>query len=56
MIFKWEMINEGNYQYTYRAKVIGGWIFRHKDINGDNEVAMGMVFIPDTEHKWEITK
>lgn len=54
MTFEWELIFDGAYDHTYRAKVIGGWLVRHRDHWGDNEVSTPMTFIPDAQHEWEI--
>ncbi len=57
MKFKWEKIGE---TYTSRAKVIGGWIVSHlprknQDLFDEGEpIGIGMVFIPDPKHIWEI--
>lgn len=59
MKFEWEHIHSSNaWDYTERAKVIGGWVLRNciKDkqcYEADNN-AICMVFIPDPEHKWDI--
>ncbi len=52
----WEMIhkNDALTCWTMRAKVIGGWIVKHKDSTGYQEVSTSMIFIPDYEHRWEI--
>lgn len=60
------------WEATYRAKVIGGWLVRHEcaheyifysseDENHDvgEEWAKRfytMIFIPDIDHKWEISE
>ena len=45
--FKWETIDI----YTWRAKVIGGWMFHYCDDEGP-----ALSFIPDREHEWEIVE
>ena len=62
--FEWECIfNEFEEEnqlvsYTYRAKVIGGWLVRHEDIVTDDDgiakrSTMSMVFIKDITHEWK---
>ena len=60
MNFQWEKINKivnsatNTGSATYRAKVYGGWIVH--DFNWiEKNPCSAMVFIPDPEHKWEIT-
>lgn len=51
--FKWIEIEN----FTYRAQVIGGWIVKVEDSVCDedgNSMAVSLVFIPDSEHEWEI--
>lgn len=43
--FEWKRIGD----MTYRAKVIGGWIVEHIDCDRPT-----LVFIPDSNHEWEI--
>lgn len=45
---KFELICIG--RGVYRAKVIGGWIVNIASSAGETSV-----FVPDPEHKWEIT-
>lgn len=66
MKFEWEELyfdpgNELN-ELTYRAKVFGGWIVKNFTRMMDSRESPewiasseSMVFIPDPEHKWEIT-
>lgn len=56
MKFEWETIHatSNNINITVRAKVIGGWIVKNRLITHNTPV-MNLVFIPDAEHKWEIT-
>ncbi|MCL9682736.1 hypothetical protein [Legionella maioricensis] len=56
MKFEWELIekNERNQKgggtpYTYRAKIIGGWLVKHTTDQG-----VSLVFVPDPEYKWII--
>ena len=55
MKFEWETIQAtpNNVIFTHRAKVIGGWIVKNSIILEGDQM-MGMVFIPDPEHKWDI--
>ena len=39
----------GKPQYTYRAKVIGGWLVETENFTGS---CGGLTFIPDPEHAW----
>ncbi len=50
--FKWEAIEET----TARAKVIGGWILRSRDVDECNSAytVLSMVFVPDPKHEWEV--
>lgn len=57
MKFEWEIIDANG--YTARAKVVGGWVLCHTAHEwGETEksISESMVFIPDKEHQWEITK
>lgn len=60
MKFDWETIHDpdsDNYDTTYRAKVQGGWIVRHFELDLNNKPripALAMVFVPDQEHEWVI--
>ena len=47
--FEWEALVSGE---TFRAKVFGGWIIT----DGDGGKAIGMAFIPDPKHEWEISE
>jgi len=56
MRFEWEEIDD----YNQRTKVIGGWlvktfesIYFPNDHNPNFNV--GMAFVPDPKHEWEIT-
>lgn len=68
MKFEWEKIDETETFATLRAKVIGGWIVKNEasfftasdcSHNGHSIAVRpsmdSMIFIPDPEHKWEIT-
>jgi len=35
-------------KYTYRTKVIGGWLVNISLING-----AGVTFVPDKDHQWD---
>ena len=49
----WEDLEQT--QSTMRLKVIGGWIVRSFHVVGDQESScVGMVFVPDQNHEWEI--
>jgi hypothetical protein len=52
MKFQWEKLNST----TERAKVIGGWVLRSRDVDDCNTqyTVESMVFIPDPEHKWSV--
>lgn len=55
MKFEWEDIywtSEGRAVCTSRAKVLGGWIVSTQIAR----CGLGVVFVPDQEHKWEIEK
>ena len=62
--FEWELIQEfigdGMINATYRAKVPGGWIVRHKEyFIGTTDMPLAatsssMTLLPDPEHKWEV--
>ncbi len=53
MKFEWEKLD----MECQRAKVIGGWILRSRDINDCNTeyTVESMVFIPDPAYKWKIS-
>ena len=52
--FQLEQIKDTRYQsYTYRAKVIGGWIL-HSLTEAGGKNSQSMVFIPDPNHDWII--
>ena len=36
----------------HRAKVPGGWLIREAYGNIKSGIALAMVFVPDTKHKW----
>lgn len=63
MKFEWKEIKTLDNDFTQRAKVIGGWIIRASTILAGSgfdagdvpAISESMVFIPDPEHKWEIT-
>ena len=46
-------LGSGLDQHTKRMKVPGGWLVSiwHKD---DNSSSVAIVFVPDSEHVWEI--
>ncbi len=50
--FKWEKLS----QDTIRLKVFGGWIVytSERDDETGNPTGACMVFIPDSNHEWEI--
>jgi len=49
---EWEIIcKQDTRQDTFRLKVIGGWLVRHRDWLGD-EPTQSMVFIEDKDHFW----
>lgn len=48
IIFEWEILDGHPGFWTFRAKVIGGWIIQSEQGN--------FTFINDPEHKWEIIK
>jgi hypothetical protein len=48
IVFEWEVLNGCKAFWTFRAKVIGGWIMQSEQGH--------FTFIPDPEHKWEIVK
>lgn len=64
--FEWDPIGEtGNMnRWTWRAKVIGGWLVREdiyrmpigKAITDEDEYAISssMVFVSDPQYEWEI--
>lgn len=55
MKFEWEVMDDPPYAQTKRANVIGGWIVVHRELWDDNKgEVLGMVFIPDPEHLWEV--
>ncbi|KAB1175034.1 hypothetical protein [Photobacterium damselae] len=49
----WESIkskgNGGGPQYTYRAKVKGGWLVETENYAGN---CGGLAFVPDANHEW----
>ena len=51
MKFEWERICDKDHNFTYRAKVIGGWIVSNIYKVGDNYNPT-MVFIEDKNHRW----
>jgi len=60
MKFEWEtifskVISDEHFAFTERVKVIGGWIVLNK-IYAKGVGHESSVFVPDPEHKWEITK
>ena len=46
MKFEWEILICANLNYTYRAKVIGGWVLRSDSGH--------MIFISDPNYEWSI--
>lgn len=58
--FDWELIydeDDEKFNLTYRAKVIGGWIVRHYNLElyrEETSPSSSMVFIPDINHDWKI--
>lgn len=51
----WEHIkakgSNGGPQYTYRAKVIGGWLVETQNYTGQ---CGGLTFVPDPNHEWQL--
>lgn len=50
----WESIKtkgEGGPQYTYRAKVHGGWLVETQNYTGQ---CGGLTFVPDPTHEWKL--
>lgn len=59
MKFEWEVIANWPKSTVARVKVYGGWIVRDT-LYYDKEIKRelcpsSLIFIPDPEHKWEIT-
>jgi hypothetical protein len=59
MKFEWEEIaradESGAYSYTYRAKVLGGWLVKERaGARASISVSVSLVFIPDKDHKWRV--
>lgn len=53
--FEWKEICKDKYQLTHRAKVIGGWLVRHRELFGESDgECLSMVFVPDPTHIWEV--
>jgi hypothetical protein len=56
--FEWEKINKNLISYTYRAKVIGGWIVNNFSYDQTKEqtlpISESTVFVPDPKHEWEV--
>ena len=62
--FEWECLSnkyifniDGKELKTSRAKVIGGWLILHLQmqlVNGQIVKSESMTFIPDKNHEWEI--
>lgn len=61
--WQWELLSQDDgfgCVSSWRAKVIGGWIFKstwwlNKGKEG-NGISESMVFIADRDHEWEIVK
>ena len=48
---KWENLkNDGGPQYTYRAKIPGGWLVETENFTGN---CGGLTFVPDPKHEWD---
>jgi hypothetical protein len=54
--FEWEEIENSHGIYTYRAKVIGGWVFSSVTMGSmyRRYMAENIVFISDPNHEWEL--
>ena len=50
--WKWESLDA----YSYRAKVIGGWILATETLSSKGSAALSTVFIADRDHEWSIAK
>ena len=49
----WEDIRSSmSKKRMHRAKVPGGWLVREAYGNIKSGIALAMVFVPDTKHKW----
>ena len=46
----WEKLDE----YTYRAKVIGGWLVVNEITSTKGNCGNAMAFVPDRDHEWMI--
>jgi hypothetical protein len=61
MKFEWEKLSDNGFSITWRAKVFGGWLVNNftcietKSDQTERMISQSMVFVPDPEHKWEIT-
>lgn len=49
MLFNWEILDDGRFEDTYRAKVHDGWLVRERF--GDEGVSI--TFVPDPRHLWK---
>ncbi|MDR9768112.1 hypothetical protein RJP56_18790 [Shewanella baltica] len=51
-VLNWEALKNngglGSSKYTYRTKVLGGWL-----ISSFVSEGMGLTFIPDPKHEWD---
>lgn len=63
MKFEWLRIHKigtaDEQNITLRAKVIGGWIVKSvyvKKLKFKEKRSESLVFVPDPNHEWEITK
>lgn len=61
--FEWELLADDQIQddiahYTYRAKVLGGWLVKCTDVNqsADGELTSTscVAFIKDITHEWKL--
>lgn len=54
LVWNWEKIDEFEQNATFRAKVIGGWLVRHKSYHAKLGLSETMCFVPDRDHEWVI--
>jgi hypothetical protein len=52
--FEWEIIKQNTNSTIARAKTYGGWVINSLTESPSKEVSESMVFIPDSNHQWEV--
>lgn len=56
-MLKWVRLDSDNLhsnsEYIQRAKILGGWLVRWGGWCSEDASTSGMIFVPDSHHKWD---